>query len=71
MYLFNAFLAGLIHIILFGGMDEILRYREEKEFVNYLILLGLLLLSITWFMVGGWEQMKRWGNAFLSFWRGD
>lgn len=71
LYLFNAFLAGLIHIILFEGVDEILRYRKEQEFINYLILLGLLLFSITWFMVGGLERMKRWGNSFMSFWRGD
>ena len=71
MYLCNALLAGLIHIILFGGVDEILRYRKEQEFINYLILLSLLLLSITWFMVGGLEEMKNWRRALLDFWRGD
>lgn len=71
LYLFNVAIAVVAMILLTGGLDGVLKQTGDYDFWEFIFLLGLVFFSVSWFMVGGWEQMKSWGNSFMSFWRGD
>ena len=71
LYLFNTILTVIVLIFLYGGAINILKLSRDYDFWEFMFLLGLLLFSVSWFMVGGLEEMKNWRRVLLDFWRGD